>query len=196
VRRRGELMQRSGDDRPGGMAAILGLDDAAVEEVCARASENGGACVAANYNAPGQLVISGDAAAVERALGLARAAGAKRAIPLNVSGAFHSPLMDVAEPGLRVQLDAVELSAPRFPVVSNVTARPVRDPVEARRLLLTQLTSPVRWTECVRTMLAEGVTSFLELGPGSVLSGLLRRIERSAGARTVGTADDVNAFAA
>jgi [acyl-carrier-protein] S-malonyltransferase len=196
VRRRGELMQRSGADRPGGMAALLGLDDAAVEEVCARASELGGSCVAANYNAPGQLVISGDVAAVERALGLAREAGAKRAIPLNVSGAFHSPLMEVAEPGLRVQLDTVALAPPAFPVVSNVTARPVHDPVEARRLLLTQLTSPVRWTECVRTMHGMGVASFLEIGPGNVLSGLLRRIERSAGARALGTADDVLAFAA
>jgi [acyl-carrier-protein] S-malonyltransferase len=196
VRRRGELMQRSGAERPGGMAAIIGLDDAAVEAVCERASVNGGACVAANYNAPGQLVISGDVAAVERAVALAREAGARRAIRLNVSGAFHSPLMEVSEPGLRVQLDTVQIAPARFPVVSNVTAQPVRDPVDARRLLLTQLTSPVRWTECIRTMFATGATSFLELGPGNVLTGLLRRIERGAGAKALGTANDLAKFAA
>jgi [acyl-carrier-protein] S-malonyltransferase len=196
VRRRGELMQRSGAERPGGMAAILGLDEHAVEAVCAQASAAGGECVAANYNAPGQLVISGDVPSIERALVLAKAAGAKRAIRLNVSGAFHSPLMLVAEAGLAAQLDSVALDRPAFPIVSNVTAQPVTDPVEVRRLLVSQLTAPVRWADSMRTMLAMGVTAFLELGPGNVLSGLLRRIERSAGARAVGTATEVAAFAA
>jgi [acyl-carrier-protein] S-malonyltransferase len=193
VRRRGELMLQSGAARPGTMAALLGLDDAAAERVCAEASTADSVCVPANYNSPGQLVISGDVAAVERALDLARAAGAKRAMALNVSGAFHSPLMKVAEAGLRAQLDSVEVSAPAFAVVSNVTARPVTDTAEARRLLVEQLTSPVRWTASVRTMLEHGVTAFYELGTGSVLTGLLKRIERSAACRAVGGPADVDA---
>lgn len=195
VRRRGELMQKSGTDRPGTMAALLGLDDDAAEQVCREASEDGGDCVAANYNAPGQLVISGDVAAVERAIELARAAGAKRALRLNVSGAFHSPLMRVAEAGLAEQLRRATLAEPRFPVVSNVTARPVSDAGRAEQLLIEQLTSPVRWTESMRTMLERGVTHFVELGPGNVLSGLLRRIERGAAAQAVGTPQDVEALA-
>ncbi|HEX6939147.1 MAG TPA: ACP S-malonyltransferase [Longimicrobiales bacterium] len=194
VRRRGELMFRSGEERPGTMAAVLGLEDDAVEAVCREASSGDEVCVPANYNAPGQIVISGDVAAVERAIALAKAAGAKRALPLNVSGAFHSPLMAVAEAGLAAQLDAVALERPAFPVVSNVTAEPVAEVEAARELLVRQLTSPVRWTGCVRTMLGAGVDRFLELGPGSVLTGLLKRIDRSAGATTLGTADEVEAF--
>jgi [acyl-carrier-protein] S-malonyltransferase len=196
VRLRGELMQRSGMDRPGAMAALIGLTDAQVEAVCAEASASGGDCVAANYNAPGQLVISGDLAAVERAMELARAAGAKRAIRLNVSGAFHAPLMAVAEQGLADQLRSVEFRTPSWPVVSNVTAAPVHDTDEARRLLVQQLTAPVRWTASVRTMLDAGVTRFIEVGPGSVLTGLLRRIERSAQCSAVGTAADVQTLMA
>ena len=195
VRRRGELMFEGGRARPGAMAAVLGLDDAALEQVCRDASGPDGECVPANYNAPGQIVISGDVAAVERATALAKEAGAKRALPLNVSGAFHSPLMSVAEEGLRAQLDAVEISAPAFPVVSNVTAQPISAPADVRRLLVAQLTSPVRWTESVRAMLAGGVTDFVEVGPGSVLSGLVRRIERSAQTRQAGTAAELEAWA-
>lgn len=191
VRRRGELMFRSGECRPGTMAAVLGLDDDAVEAVCRDASAEDGVCVAANYNSPGQLVISGDVAAVDRAVELAKVAGARRALRLNVSGAFHSPLMEVAEPGLAEQLDAIDFAAPAWPVVSNVDAAPVVDPVEARRLLLRQLTSAVRWTDCMATILGAGVKSFLELGPGAVLTGLLKRIDRSAECRAIGTADDV-----
>lgn len=195
VRRRGELMYGGGIERPGTMAALLGLDDAAAEDVCARASAAGeGVVVAANYNAPGQIVISGDTAAVERVEPLAREAGAKRVIPLNVSGAFHSPLMRVAEPGLREQLDAVHMEAPAFPVVSNVTARPVDDPAEARRLLLEQLTSPVRWVASLQTLLGTGATEFLELGPGNVLAGLLKRVDRAAASRSLCTAADVESF--
>jgi [acyl-carrier-protein] S-malonyltransferase len=194
VRLRGELMYRSGQERPGTMAAILGLDDDALEAVCREASLAGGACVPANFNSPGQTVISGDVQAVNRAVELAKAAGARRALPLNVSGAFHSPLMATAESGLRAHLESVELSAPAFPVVSNVTAEPVRDPEVARRLLVEQLTSPVRWTASVRAMQAAGVTRFIELGPGTVLAGLARRIERGADVASIGTADEVDSF--
>lgn len=194
VRLRGELMYRSGEARPGTMAAILGLDDAAVEAVCRDASTETEVCVPANYNSPGQLVISGDVRAVERAVELAKAAGARRAVQLNVSGAFHSPLMAVAESGLAERLGEVALERPAFPVVSNVTAEPVDDAATARRLLIQQLTSPVRWTSCMRTILDAGVNRFFELGPGSVLSGLLKRIDRGAEAVTLGTADEIEAF--
>jgi [acyl-carrier-protein] S-malonyltransferase len=194
VRRRGELMYRSGQERPGTMAAVIGLDDEALERVCEAASAAGGTCVPANYNSPGQIVISGDVDAVERAMELAEEAGAKRAIPLNVSGAFHSPLMAVAEAGLRDHLEAVEFATPAHPVVSNVTAEPVSDPGAARRLLVEQLTSPVRWAASVRTMRNDGVERFVELGPGRVLTGLLRRIDRSATGDAVGTAAQVSDF--
>lgn len=194
VRLRGELMQRSGDERPGTMAAVLGLEDEVLERVCADASDEGAVCVAANYNSPGQLVISGDVAAVERAMELARAAGARRALRLNVSGAFHSPLMEVAQAGLEAKLASVAMAPPAFPVISNVTGGAVTDPAVARDLLVRQLTSPVRWTACMRTMLQSGVTRFIELGPGNVLGGLLRRIERSAEAVSIGAPADTEAL--
>src|SRR5690606_12748186 len=153
-----------------------------------------GVVVAANYNAPGQIVLSGDVAAVQRAGEPAKAAGAKRVLPLNVSGAFHSPLMEVAEQGLEAQLGSVELRDPDFPVVSNVTAEPVGDAAEARRLLVAQLTSPVRWVASTRTMLDAGCGSFLELGPGNVLAGLLKRVDRSATVRGLGTAAELEAY--
>ena len=194
VRRRGELMFESGQQRPGTMAALLGLDDAEVERVCREATGPDGVVVPANYNSPAQVVISGDVAAVQRALELARAAGAKRALPLNVSGAFHSPLMETAQAGLAEQLEGVVVQPPAFPVVSNVTAEPVREPAEARRLLVRQLTSPVRWTESMRRLVAAGVDHFLELGPGGVLTGLLRRVARDVPAQTIGTAAEVEAL--
>ncbi len=194
VRRRGELMFGSGQNRAGTMAAVLGLDDDAVDRVCAEVSTPDSVCVAANFNAPGQVVISGDVAAIERCVEAAKAAGARRAMALNVSGAFHSPLMEEAVAGLAAQLDTVAFADPRFPVVSNVTATAVSDPATARDLLLRQLTSPVRWTACVRTMSDAGVRRFVEIGPGSVLSGLLKRIEREAEATAVGTAAQVEAF--
>ena len=194
VRRRGELMLRAGQDRPGSMAALLGLADDAVDRVCAEASAEGGECVAANYNAPGQIVISGDTATLKRAIELAKAAGARRVLPLNVSGAFHSPLMTVATPGLAAQLDTVELRAPRFPIVSNVTAAPVSDVVVARRLLLEQLTAPVRWAASMQAMVKAGVRQFIELGPGNVLCGLLKRIERAAECSAIGEPEQIVAF--
>ena len=195
VRRRGELMFRGGQERPGTMAAVLGLEDEALERVCREASErSGGACVPANFNAPGQTVISGDAPAVEAAMALAKDAGAKRALPLNVSGAFHSPLMTVAEEGLRSYLEEVDLSDPAFPVVSNVTAEPVDRADTARDLLVRQLTSPVRWTASMRRMRERGIDRFLELGPGNVLAGLMKRIDRDAEVTSLGTADQVDSF--
>jgi [acyl-carrier-protein] S-malonyltransferase len=195
VRLRGELMFRGGRVRPGTMAAILGLEDDAILRVCAEASGDDGVCVAANFNAPGQVVVSGDANAVNRCMEGAKVAGARRVLPLNVSGAFHSPLMEIAVPGLAAQLDSIAFRDPHFPIVSNVTAQAVSDTPTARRLLVAQLTSPVRWTDCVRTMLSAGIASFLEIGPGSVLSGLLKRIERAAEAKPLGTAAQVEALA-
>ena len=194
VRRRGELMLRAGQDRPGTMAAILGMEDADLERVCMDVSVQGGEVVPANYNAPGQLVISGDVPSVQSAMTLAKQAGAKKAVQLNVSGAFHSPLMELAEPGLRVQLDDAELKPLAFPVVSNVTAQPVTDLVAVRRLLIQQLTAPVRWTACVRTMIDGGVTEMIELGPNAVLTGLMKRIDRNVKARAVGTAEEVKGW--
>lgn len=195
VRRRGELMYHSGTARPGTMAAVLGLDDAATEAVCREASAAGeGVVVAANFNAPGQIVISGDVAAVRRAEELAKQAGAKRVLPLNVSGAFHSPLMEVAEQGLRERLNDVEMRDPDFAVVSNVTARPVDAAEEAKRLLVEQLTSPVRWVASLQTMLDAGCDRFLELGPGNVLAGLLKRVDRTVPSRSLGTADDLESY--
>lgn len=194
VRRRGELMFRAGQERPGTMAAILGMDDADLERVCKEASAQGGVVVPANYNATGQLVISGDVPSVQQAMLLAKENGAKKAVQLNVSGAFHSPLMAPAATGLREQLNSVQMVAPRFAVMSNVTAQPISEPDEARKLLVEQLTSPVRWTACVRTMIERGVTQLIELGPGNVLTGLMKRIDKSATARAVGTADEVNAW--
>jgi [acyl-carrier-protein] S-malonyltransferase len=194
VRRRGELMFEAGEQRLGTMAALLGLEDDEVTRVCQAASGPDGVVVPANYNAPGQVVISGDVLAVGRALQLAREAGARKTIALQVSGAFHSPLMEAAEAGLRQELEAVVVQAPSFPVVSNVTAEPVQEPADARRLLVRQLTSPVRWTASMRTLLQAGVDRFFELGPGGVLSGLQRRVHREATSRTLGTAAEVEAF--
>lgn len=178
VRLRGELMHRAGEERPGTMAAILGLGEEGVVELCREASDGQGTVVAANFNAPGQVVISGDPEAVGRALSAAKEAGAKRTIPLNVSGAFHSPLMAPAEEGLREHLEGITFHDPAFPVVANVTAEPVSSGDEARELLVRQLTAPVRWAESVRRMVAAGVERTVELGPGRVLCGLARRIDR------------------
>jgi [acyl-carrier-protein] S-malonyltransferase len=194
VRRRGELMFGSGTERPGTMAAVLGLDDAAAEALCREASADGSVVVPANFNSPGQIVISGDVAAVERAGELARGAGAKRVLPLNVSGAFHSPLMAVAEAGLREQLESVVVRDPAFPVVSNVTAEPVHEAGRARTLLVEQLTSPVRWVASLQTMLAVAPAGFLELGPGNVLAGLLKRVNREVPVRSLGTAAELETY--
>jgi [acyl-carrier-protein] S-malonyltransferase len=195
VRRRGELMAGSGRERPGTMAAVLGLDDALVRQACAEVSENGGGTVvAANFNAPGQVVISGEAAAVERAGAVAKEKGAKRVVPLPVSGAFHSPLMGVAEPGLAEALEKVPFGRLAFPILSNVTAEPVTDGRAAKDLLLRQLTSPVRFSEGVQRMRRDKVGVFAEIGPGGVLAGLVKRIDRDARTVTLGTAAEVSTF--
>lgn len=195
VRRRGELMLAAGQARPGTMAAVIGLEDAVVERICSDASgADAGEVVPANYNAPGQVVISGDLAAVDGATALLKEAGARRVIPLNVSGAFHSPLMVEAESGLQTQLEQVEIRDPRFPVVSNVTGEGVTAAAEGRDLLVHQLTSPVRWVAVERTMLEREVAEFWELGTGSVLSGLMRRVTREVPTRTLGTVQEIDDF--
>lgn len=189
VRRRGELMSEAGAARPGAMAAVLGLDDAAVSEACGRVES--GICVPANFNAPGQVVISGDEAGVEEGMEQAREAGAKRVLPLKVSGAFHSPLMAPAERGLEAHLEAVALEDPGLEVYANVTAGPVTSAEEARDLLIHQLTSPVRWSASVAAMVQSGADRFLELGPGSVLTGLNKRNAPGLSSHAVGTPEGV-----
>jgi [acyl-carrier-protein] S-malonyltransferase len=190
VRLRGELMSRAGQERPGTMAAVLGLADATVEEVCA--SVDRGVCVPANYNSAGQIVVSGDVEGVQQGMALAAEAGAKRVLALNVSGAFHSPLMEPAAAGLREKLERVDFRDPSFPVLSNVTARPVVSGPEARGLLVDQLTSPVRWTASVAAMIEAGVDRFLELGPGSVLCGLNKRNARGLPCTALGEPGDID----
>jgi [acyl-carrier-protein] S-malonyltransferase len=195
VRRRGELMYAAGQQRPGAMAAVLGLATELVDAACNEASASDGVAVAANLNAPDQTVISGDPAAVARAGESCRARGARRVVPLKVSGAFHSPLMAPAVDGLHDALTDVDFADPAFPVVANASAQPVRTGLDAKRLLLDQLTAPVRWVGCMRAAaeLAPGAT-FLEIGPGNALTGLLKRIVPGAAALTLGTADEVEAF--
>jgi len=194
VRLRGELMYQAGLERPGTMAAVLGLADDDLEAVCARVTA--GTCQPANFNSDGQIVISGDASGVEEAMALAKEAGAKRVVPLNVSGAFHSELMQPAARALREHLEALDLRNPAIPIVSNVTARPVTDAGEALDLLVRQLTAPVRWGASIQTMLDAGVDRFVELGPGSVLCGLNRRNARGIPCTALGEPADLGALGA
>jgi len=195
VRLRGQLMFEAGLRRPGTMAAVLGLADDEVRAVCASVSRADSVCVAANLNSPGQVVVSGDPDAIQRAEVGLREAGAKRVVALNVSGAFHSPLMEPAQDGLAQALASVPLTAPRFPVVSNVTAAAVQDGQQAAALLVEQLTSPVRWSECVQALSSEfGITEFVELGPGTVLQGLNRRNAKGSTSVSVGDPDGVRAL--
>lgn len=194
VRRRGELMYETGVQRPGAMAAILGELQRPIDEVCAEAS-SAGVVVPANYNALEQVVISGEVAGVERGMELAKEAGAKRAVRLQVSGAFHSPLMQPAQAGLGEALRAARWNAPAWPVYSNVTAQPISDAATASDLLLQQLTSPVRWVQVIQAMAAaypDG--TFVEMGPGNVLTGLLKRLAPNNPAKTCGTAAEVEAL--
>lgn len=179
VMKRGELMARGGALRKGAMAAVLGMQDAEVERICAEVSRAGRDVVTANFNSPGQVVVSGDADAVEDACVKLKEAGAKRCLPLNVSGAFHSPLMQEASEAMRIALDQVEFSLGDAPVISNVTAEPGSQE-KWPELLERQLRSPVRWTQSVQAMCKRGVDLFIECGPGEVLTGLLKRIEPEA----------------
>lgn len=197
VRVRGRLMAEAGDRRPGTMAAILGMEDDLVSDVCREASKPSSVVQPANYNAPGQIVVSGDIEAVERAVSLAGDRGAKRAVMLPVSGAFHSPLMEYARDGLAEGLTKLEIRRPRCPVYLNVTAAPTTDPDEIRRRLLDQLTAPVRWAQTLIHMQADDIVRFIEVGAGSVLSGLVRRtLGRHVETATAGKAEDIEALAA
>lgn len=176
---RASEMQKCCEANPGGMAAIIGLPNEKVEEICAGTS---GIVIPANYNCNGQVVISGEKQAVEAACEAMKAAGAKRALPLSVSGAFHSPLMEAARVELGKAIEKTEVRTPSCPIYQNVTAKPETDPARIKDNLLQQLTSPVKWTQTVENMLADGATIFRELGPGNVLQGLIKRIAASAGA--------------
>lgn len=179
VRRRGQFMQAAAARRRTAMAAVLGLDPEAIAKVCAQASGKG-VVEPSNFNSPGQIVIAGDEAAVQEAIVLAKAAGARRAVLLPVSAPFHTSLMRPAADRLAPLLERVALSDTPIPVVSNVTAQPVSSPAQIRRLLIAQVASPVRWDDSVRTMVGMGVETFVEIGPGSTLSGLIRKTAQGA----------------
>ena len=175
VRLRGELMQKAGGENPGTMAAVVGMEPAALEDVCREASA-AGIVQCANFNSPGQIVISGSVAGVRKAMELAKAKGAKLVKELVVSGAFHSPLMQSAKDKLHDALANAVINDVAIPVYANVTAKPVRKAAELRQLLEQQVTSAVRWDDSIRAMSADGATSFVEIGPGKVLQGLVKRI--------------------
>lgn len=175
VQQRGRFMQAACDATRGGMAAIIGLDEATTRAVCAEAG-----VAVANLNCPGQIVISGDTDKIARAVELARARGARKAIPLAVAGAYHSPLMASAQPLLAAALARVTVAAPRVPVLSNVTAQPHDGPEQIRAQLVAQVTATVRWEETMRWLLSRGFTRFIELGPGTTLTGFLKRMDKSA----------------
>jgi [acyl-carrier-protein] S-malonyltransferase len=179
VRERGRLMKMAGDEHPGGMAAILGLDRLAVTQICAEAQmETGRAVQLANDNCPGQLVISGAQAALDRAMALAGERGAKRVVQLDVSIAAHSPLMATAAVQLESFVQKTDIEPPRVPVIGNTTASPISDRAEITAELVSQLTATVRWTESIEYLLARGVDTFVEIGPKDVLTGLMKRIDR------------------
>lgn len=196
VRRRGELMYESGVNQPGTMAAILGDVGRPIMDICEQATREAGLVVPANYNCPGQLVVSGEIAGVERAMTLFKEAGAKRAIRLNVSGAFHSPLMESAADGLAEALDSASFGDPEFPVYSNVTAEPVTKAEVGKELLLRQLANPVRWSDEIAAIAREHPNAiYVEMGPGSVLVGLVKKIDPSLKTATCGTAAEVGQLA-
>ena len=173
---RAMAMQACCEKVPGTMAAIINLPDETIETVC---SEIEGVVVPVNYNSPGQVVISGEVEAVKKACTRLKEAGAKRALPLAVGGAYHSPLMEPARVELAAAIEKAEFKTPRCPIYQNVDAKPYTDPVEIKKNLLAQLTSPVRWTQTVKNMIADGMTEFQECGPGQVLTGLVGRIQKS-----------------
>ncbi|MGB2867218.1 MAG: ACP S-malonyltransferase [Bacteroidota bacterium] len=192
VRLRGELMQQAGIEQPGTMAAVVGLNPGVIEEVCRNASA-AGIVQPANFNSPGQVVISGSVPGVRKAMELAKEQGAKLVKELPVSGAFHSPLMESAKLGLKSALDRTDIRDAGIPVYANVTGRPVQKKSEIRELLCQQLTSPVRWEESVTRMVADGAAEFVEIGPNKVLQGLVKRTSAGAQVRGVDKYSDIQA---
>lgn len=185
VSARAQAMQKACELTPSTMAAIIALPDATVEDICADVSKDGNIVVAANYNCPGQLVISGNIDAVNEACERLKAAGAKRALPLKVGGAFHSPLMQPAKDELQAAIEATEFHTPKCPVYQNVDALPHIDPAEIKLNLIAQLTAPVKWTYEVQKMIADGATDFTECGPGKALQGMIAKIATGNDAVTV-----------
>ena len=175
VAKRAAAMQKACESNPGTMAAVIGLEDSTIEQICEAES---GVVVAANYNCPGQLVISGNTEAVGRACEALKAAGARRSLPLPVGGAFHSPLMEPARQELEQAITEAEFRTPRCPIYQNVDEQPHTDPAEIKRNLIAQLTAPVRWTQIAERMIGDGFSRFTEVGPGTVLQGLIRKVSR------------------
>ncbi len=182
---RAMAMQKACDMAPSTMAAIVGLADEKIEDICAEVSKEGSVVVPANYNCPGQLVISGNIEAINEACEKIKAAGAKRALPLNVGGAFHSPLMQPAKDELQAAIENTTFSAPKCPVYQNVDGKPHTDAEDIKANLIAQLTSSVRWTMCVQNMIADGAADFTECGPGKALQGMIGRIDKSVSAHGI-----------
>ena len=191
VQRRGELMQAACHEYPGTMYSIIGLTDRQVEDACRRVQELGGKVWPANYNSPGQLVISGEAEAAAEVAKLCSDMGARRALQLDVAGAFHSPLMQPAADALAQELDRTDFRTPSFPVVANIAARPAQGPDDVRGLLARQLTSPVKWAQSMAYLIARGHKDFIEVGPGRVLQGLMKRIDADCRCTTVCSPDAI-----
>lgn len=185
VAARANAMQKACEANPGTMAAIIGVDDEKVEEICAEVSKDGKLVIPANYNCPGQLVISGDIEAINEACEKLKEAGAKRALPLKVGGAFHSPLMQPAKDELQAAIEQTIFSTPKCPVYQNVDAKPYTDAAEIKANLIAQLTSPVRWTKSVQNMIADGADDFTECGPGKALQGMIGRIDKAVSAHSI-----------
>ena len=182
---RAMAMQKACEATPSTMAAIIALADDKIEEICAQVSAEGDVCVAANFNCPGQVVISGSKEGISKACELMKAAGAKRALPLNVGGAFHSPLMNPAKVELEAAIQATEFHTPKCPIYQNVDAKPHTDPTEIKTNLVAQLTASVRWTQTIQNMIADGASEFTECGPGAVLQGLIKKIDKTANAHGI-----------
>ena len=195
VRLRSALMHEAGQRRPGTMAAVIGLSPREVDEICRAACGEDEPVQPANFNAPVQTVIAGAAPAVQRAMDGARTAGAKRVVPLKVSGAFHSELMEYARDGLAEAIEKAPINRAETPVVANVTGRTVTEPDEIRRLLIEQLTRPVRWSKSMQTLADHGVKTVVETGPGNVLSGLMKRMHRGIGVLSADRLEDVTSVA-
>ncbi len=193
VKLRAESMQTAREISKGTMAAIIGLDISKIEEICGLINKNG-TVVPANFNAPGQIVVSGEIEAVNYAMNLAKEAGARKVIKLNVSGAFHSPLMSNAKEALTNKLNSIKISDVNFPIYSNVTARPVTKSDEIRERLIQQLENAILWQDSILNMIKNGMTNFVEVGPGRVLQGLTKRIDRSVNSSGIETNNDVNSY--